>query len=152
VVAPEVGAVANDSVIAIGRMSDEPSAAIVDVNVDFGVVKERLDHRGVRNELQIAGVNLYNVERFNLRMIGEDLSPGARGEANHENALGRGMNSAEDERAKDEVGIVTWIDQEEAIVHAAAENGVFLGHGDYPVPIFDLTGERCACFGPLAEG
>src|SRR2546430_11991120 len=68
-VSPEIGVVANDGVIAGIGMGDEPAAAVVDVDMNLGILKERAHHGILRNQLKITRVDLDDVERFDLRMI-----------------------------------------------------------------------------------
>src|SRR5437773_5664582 len=92
-VSPEISVVANDGVKAGIGMGDEPAAAIVDVDMNLGILKERAHHGILRNQLKITRVDLDDVERFDLRMIGHDLSPGAGGQANQDRKSTR-LNSS----------------------------------------------------------
>src|SRR6266513_1887332 len=140
-VSPEISVVANDGVI----------AAIVDVDMNLGILKERAHHGILRNQLKITRVDLDDVERFDLRMIGHDLSPGAGGQADHEDALGSDMDGAQNQSADDQIRVMTRIDPEIAVVHATAKNCRLLGHRNYAVPIFDHAGKRGAGLRAVSE-
>ena len=62
VVAPEISAVADDGVVMSVRMGDEPAAAVIDVNVHLRVLEERAHDRVLRDQLEIARIDLHHGE------------------------------------------------------------------------------------------
>src|SRR5208282_2111753 len=137
VIPPKIRAVADDRVVSSRGMGDEPAAAVVDENMHLGILQKGTHLRVLRNQAQVARVDLDDVERFDLRMTGEDLPPGTRGKADHQHAPGSRVYGAQNQGAEDQVRVVTRIDPEVAIVHAASKDGSLLCHGNHAIAVLN---------------
>jgi len=95
VVAPVVARIGNDRVIAGLRMRQKPTAAVIGIDMNFGIREERLHHGVLRNQLKVSGIDFHGIERFHLRMVRQNLSPGARSETYDQDSFGGGTKGAE---------------------------------------------------------
>lgn len=109
--------------------------------MNFWVLEERANHRILRNELKISGVDFHGVQRFHLGMVCQDLRPRPGGQANDKNSFRGRAEGAEGVRASYEIGVMYWIDIELAVVNAATEDGSVLRYADNAVPILQHMGE-----------
>ena len=150
-IAPMVARVGNDGVITRFGMGEKPPAAIVGIDVNFWVLEKRLNHRVLRNELKISGIDFHRVQCFYLGVVRENLSPGAGRQAYNKDSPRSGTKGAEGVYANYQVGVMNGIHVEIAIVNAAAEHRSVLCHSDNAVPIFHHVSERYPGFRPIAE-
>ena len=115
------GRVHNNEVEALIGMTNEPTAAVVDDDVHLGIGEQARDFRVAGDERQVAGIDLNNGEIFHAGTVDDDLSPGAGGEADHEDMFRGGMHTGNGKGAEEAVGVVHHVDVETAVVDSTAE-------------------------------
>src|SRR5271169_1531237 len=117
-------------------MSNEPAAAIVDVQVQFGIIEKRPNNRVLGNQLQVAWIDFDHLQRFDIRVTCENLAPRAGGESDHEDAFGRRMHRAYKKRTNGRVGIVLRINAEVTVVDGTSKEGALGSDTDDAIAVF----------------
>src|ERR1700694_3186268 len=150
-IAPIVARVGNDCVVAALGMGQKPSPAVVRINVNFGVLQERLNHRILRNELKISGIDFHRIQRFYLRVARKNLPPRARSQADNQDSFWSRAEGAKSVRTNYQVRVMQWIDIEIAVINASAKHRSILCYPNNAVAIFHHVCEWNSCFRTIAE-
>src|ERR1700675_4687288 len=95
VVAPIKTVVSDDGIVAGFGMRHQPPPSVIDIHVHLWILEKRTHHRVLRNQLQVAGVDLHRIETLELRLICKNLRPRSSSQADDENAFWRRAESVE---------------------------------------------------------
>src|ERR1051326_9303304 len=118
-------------------MGDQPPARVIDVDVDLGIVKQRL-HLGILfDQPKISRIDFNDLKAFDVRMIGDNLRPRTGGKAEHEGSAWMRMEETQDIGANDKILVVVGIDVEVSIIYPAAKNRIVISHRNDAVAVFD---------------
>src|SRR3984893_17387798 len=150
-IAPIIACVGNDCVVARLGMGQKPSPAVVRIDVNFRVLEERLNHRILRNELKISGIDFHRIQRFSLRVVRKNLPPGAGGQADNQDSFWSRAEGAKGVRTNYQVRVMQWIDIEIAVINASAKHRSILCYPNNAVAIFHHVCEWNSCFRTIAE-
>lgn len=129
--------VGHDGIEAPAGIGAQPTAAIVDNDRNLGVGQKRSDLRLIADEREIAGIDLNDSERRDLRIVGDDLRPRARRQTDQQHVTRRRVEQTERIRPHDAVGVMLEIGIEAAVIHAVAEDHAVGRHRDDAAAILD---------------
>src|SRR6185437_10548711 len=131
------GRVLDDRIeLALG-VAVEPATAVIDDNVDLGIVEQAGDHRVFLDDLQIARVDLDDGGVLDRRMAGDHLLPGAGSQADQQHVLGIWMIEAEREGTDEQVLVIHQVDGDTTVVHAVAIGVQIRIDGDDAAAVLD---------------
>jgi hypothetical protein len=142
VIAPIEASILHDQIVAAVGVREQPAPAIVNVNASLRIVEKRADDRILGNQLEVTGIDFDNVQRFDFRVMDQNLRPRTGRKADHQDTDRAGVKGGNGKGSDDQVLVADWIDVELAVIHSAAEDGAIVQHGDHAVPVLDKTIER----------
>src|SRR5205807_2481855 len=112
-----------------------PPARVIDVDVDLGIVKQRLDLGILFDQPKISRIDFNDFETLDLRIVGDNLGPRAGGKAEHEGASRVGMEEAQHISANHKILVVVGIDIEVPVINSAAEDRIIVSDGNDAITV-----------------
>src|SRR5947207_7474345 len=87
--------------------------------------------------LQVPGINIYDGQVLNLRIVCDYLRPRTRTQPNHQNVRGTAMKCTEGVGPNDYVGVIQQVNFKLSIVNSTSEERGVRGDADHATSVFD---------------